>query len=103
VGSDGSISGGDVIVEDIGTPGQIEGGIPDGMKCDTEGNVWVTGPQGVWVLGAEGERLGTIEVPEHTGNLTWGGPGWDVLYIPASTSVYRIQTKIGGNRVSYMR
>ena len=48
--------------EGIGT-GVIEEGIPDGMKVDERGNVWVTGPKGVWVISPEGEHLGTIEVP----------------------------------------
>ena len=43
--------------EGIGT-GVIEEGIPDGMKCDERGNIWVTGPQGVWVISARGELLG---------------------------------------------
>ncbi len=100
---DGSISGGDVLIENIGTPGQLEGGIPDGMKCDAAGNIWVTGPGGVWAISPDGEHLGTVEVPEHTGNLNWGGPAWDVLYVPSSTSVYRFQTTVGGNRLAYMR
>jgi len=42
------------------------------------------------------------QVPEHTGNLNWGGPDWNVLYVPSSTSVYRFPCKIGGNRLAYM-
>ena len=81
----------------------FEGVLCDGMKCDEHGNIWVTGPGGVLVFDPEGEHLGTVEVPEAVGNLTWGGPSWDVLYVPASTSVYRFQTKARGNRVRYMR
>ena len=73
------------------------------MKCDEQGNVWVTGPGGVWVVSPDGEHLGTVEVPEHTGNLNWGGPDWDVLYVPSSTSLYRFRTKVRGNPVGYMR
>lgn len=103
VGSDGSLSGGEVILDDIGAPDDFEAGICDGMKCDEHGNIWVTGPGGVWVVAPDGEHLGTVEVPEHTGNLNWGGPNWDWLYVPSSTSVYRFQCKVGGNRVAYMR
>ena len=62
---DGTLSNGRLFFEGIGS-GVIEEGIPDGMKCDERGNVWVTGPGGVWVISPEGEHLGTIEVPgEH--------------------------------------
>jgi gluconolactonase len=103
VAADGSISGGEVILDGIGHPDEFDAGICDGMKCDEQGNIWVTGPGGVWVVAADGEHLGTVEVPEHTGNLNWGGTSWDVLYVPASSSVYRFQTKVSGNRLAYMR
>jgi gluconolactonase len=103
VGDGGSISGGEVILDAIGDPDDPSVGHCDGMKCDAEGNVWVTGPGGVWVVTPEGEHLGTVGVPERTGNLNWGGPSWDVLYVPSSTSVYRFQAKVGGNRLAYMR
>jgi gluconolactonase len=101
VGSDGSLSNGRSFFEGIGT-GEIEQGIPDGMKCDEEGNVWVTGPGGVWVISPGGEHLGTISVPENVGNLTWGGPDWTWLFLPSSTSLYRVQTKVGPRREPYM-
>ena len=101
VGSDGSLSNGRMFFEGVGT-GDIEKGIPDGMKCDEEGNIWVTGPGGVWVISAEGEHLGVIKIPENTGNLTWGGPDWNWLFIPSSTSLYRVKTKIGPRREPYM-
>ena len=103
VNDDGSISGGEVILDQIGSPDDFAAGICDGMKCDVHGNIWVTGPGGVWVVDPDGEHLGTVEVPEHTGNLNWGGPNWDVLYVPSSTSVYRFQTKVSGNRLAYMQ
>jgi gluconolactonase len=103
VNDDGSLSGGEVILDGIGDPDDFAAGICDGMKCDEAGNIWVTGPGGVWVVSPDGEHLGTVEVPEHTGNLNWGGPDWNVLYVPSSTSVYRFQCKISGNRLAYMR
>jgi gluconolactonase len=103
VTADGALSGGEVILDGIGDPTDHGPGICDGMKCDEAGNIWVTGPGGVWVVSPDGEHLGTVEVPEHTGNLNWGGPGWDWLYVPSSTSVYRFQCKVGGNRLAYMR
>ena len=87
--------------EGIGS-GVIEEGIPDGMKCDEEGNIWVTGPGGVWVISSEAEHLGVIKIPENTGNLAWGGPGWKTLFIPSSTSLYAVETKVGPRREPYM-
>ncbi len=103
VGSDGSLSGGDVLADGIGT-GELESGeLVDGMKLDEPGNIWVTGPKGVWVFSPEGEHLGVLEVPENVGNVNWGGPDWNWLFVPASTSMYRVQTKVSGNRLPYMR
>jgi gluconolactonase len=97
-----SVSNGRMFADDIGS-GELEEGVVDGMKCDEHGNVYVSGPEGVWVFDPDGERLGVIEVPENVGNLNWGGDGWDELYIPASTSVYRIKLNVSGNRLGYMR
>ena len=99
---DGSIANGRMFFDNIGS-GVIEEGIPDGMKCDERGNVYVTGPGGVWVISPEGEHLGVIEVPENVGNLTWGGPDWSDMYMPSSTSLYRIRMRVSGNRLPYMR
>jgi gluconolactonase len=101
VGSDGSLSNGRLFFGNIGT-GVIEEGIPDGMKCDEHGNIWVTGPGGVWVISSDGEHLGTIRVPENVGNLAWGGPDWKWLFLPSSTSLYRVKTKVGPRREPYM-
>ena len=101
VNADGSLANGRMFFEGIGS-GVIEEGIPDGMKCDERGNIWVTGPGGIWVISSDGEHLGTIEVPENTGNLTWGGDDWHTLFIPSSTSLYSIRTKVGPRREPYM-
>ena len=60
--------------EGIGS-GVIEEGIPDGMKCDEQGNIWVTGPGGVWVISADGEHLGTVEHPRERRQPDLGRPG----------------------------
>jgi gluconolactonase len=101
VNADGTLANGRMFFEGVGS-GVIEEGIPDGMKCDERGNIWVTGPKGIWVISPEGEHLGTILVPENTGNLTWGGPDWHTLFIPSSTSVYTIRTTVGPRREPYM-
>jgi gluconolactonase len=103
VNADGTLSGGEVLLAGIGSPEDFDAGICDGIKCDELGNIWITGPGGIWVVSPEGEHLGTVEVPEHTANLNWGGPRWDILYVAASSSVYRLRCKVRGARRAYMR
>lgn len=99
---DGSLGPRSVFAEGIGEI-EFDIGVVDGMKCDAEGNVLVTGPNGIWVFDPSGNRLGVIEVPEVAGNLNWGGPDWTALYITASTSVYRVKTALSGAPVPNMR
>jgi gluconolactonase len=98
--ADGTLTNGRLFVEGIGS-GVIEEGIADGMKCDERGNIWVTGPGGVWVISGGGEHLGVVEVPENVGNIAWGGPGWKTLYMPSMTSLYRVPTKVASARLPY--
>jgi gluconolactonase len=72
------------------------GGVPDGMRVDTNGNVYVTGPGGIWVWDSDGNHLGTILMPESTANFNWGDPGYQTLYIAARTSLYKLPTKAHG-------
>lgn len=99
---DGSIANGRLFREGIGTDDPADGR-PDGMKCDREGNLYVTGPGGIWVLAPDGEHLGTIEVPEKAANLHWGGTDWQTLFITASTSLYRIRMRAAGRLEPFMR
>jgi gluconolactonase len=85
-----------------------EAGVPDGMKCDEKGNVWVCGPGGVWVYAPHGELIGKVRVPELVGNLAWGnsltgGADWRTLYLAATHSIYAVETKAGPQLESYMR
>jgi gluconolactonase len=77
-------------------PGGKDDGVPDGMKVDENGNIFVTGPQGIWVWDAKGNHLGTIVMPEQPANLNWGDSDYRTLYITATTSVYRIKMKTKG-------
>jgi gluconolactonase len=77
-------------------PGGKNDGVPDGIKVDDKGNLFVTGPNGIWVWDANGNHLGTIVMPEQPANLTWGDPQYRTLYITATTSVYRLETKTRG-------
>jgi gluconolactonase len=71
-------------------------GAPDGMKVDREGNVYSTGPGGVWIFSPEGKPLGTILLPENGSNVNWGGADRKTLYITASSSIYRVTLKVPG-------
>ncbi len=72
------------------------GGVPDGMRVDQAGNLYVVGPKGIWVWDALGNHLGTIVVPEQPANLAWGDKDYRTLYITAGKSVYRIPAKARG-------
>ena len=66
------------------------------MRIDKTGNVYVTGPKGIWIWDPEGRHLGTIVVPEQPANLAWGDPDFRTLYITATHSLYRIRMKARG-------
>ena len=90
---DGSVSHGKVICDANGAKGF---GGPDGIKVDREGNVWGSGPGGVWILSSTGKHLGTIHTPERAANVAFGDADGKTLYIAASTSVYRIRLNVAG-------
>jgi gluconolactonase len=88
----GSLSGGE---EWARTVGEGEGG-PDGMKMDSSGNVYSCGPGGIHVFAPDATCLGVIRVPEYTANFAFGDEDFRTLYITASTSLYRIRTRVPG-------
>jgi len=96
VAGDGSITGGEVWAVPEG-PG--EGGC-DGMKVDSEGNLYTTGPGGIFVYAPDATCLGVIQVPEVAANFTWGDGDLKTLYITASTSLYRTRVNVPGRRIS---
>ena len=91
--SDGSISDGHIFGREDSAD---EEGVPDGMRLDKAGNLFVVGPKGIWVWSPAGIHLGTIELPEQPANLAWGGDDNSTLYITATTSVFTIETKTHG-------
>jgi gluconolactonase len=93
VNADGSLSNGRIFGSEAG--GKHEG-VPDGMRVDEAGNIFVTGPKGIWIWDPEGHHLGTIEMPEQPANLIWGDKDYGTLYITATTSVYKLRTKTRG-------
>ena len=101
VASDGSLSHGRLFAQGIRS--SREAGVPDGMKCDEKGNVWVTAPGGIRVYSPRGAQLGTVRIPEMPANLHWGGAGWRTLFVCATTSVYGVETKLGPHFEPFMR
>jgi gluconolactonase len=102
VSPDGTLRRSRLFAEHVGT-GDYAEGVVDGMKCDEHGNIYVTGPRGIWVINPQGRHIGVIRMPEIAGNLNWGGPEWTDLYCACSTSIYRVRMKTRGNPVAYMR
>ena len=80
-----------------------DAGAVDGIKCDEHGNVWVTGPGGVWVFNPAGERLGRIRAPEVVGNLTWGGDDLHTLFLMTSSTVHSLPTLVAPARLAHHR
>ena len=74
-----------------------ERGIPDGLKVDSLGRVYCTGPGGIWVFSPEGDRLGTIRFPEQAVNFAFGGADLRTLFCCAHTSVYTLRVKVPEN------
>ena len=68
-----------------------------GMKVDSAGNVWCTGPGGIHAFGPGGELLGILPVPEVVGNFAWGGDDFRTLFVCASIGLYRIRTEVPGH------
>jgi gluconolactonase len=97
----GSLMNGRVFASGIAS--DREPGLPDGMKCDSHGNVWCTAPGGVWVFAPSGELIGKMRVPEMVANLAWGGPDFRTLFLCATHSVYSVKTKVGPRLEPYMR
>ena len=92
---DGTIANGRIFAD---LKSDAEGNV-DGMKIDSEGNAYVTGPGGVSILDPSGKKLGIIEMPEVSANVGWGEDDWKTLFITASSSVYKIRLNIAGIKV----
>lgn len=71
-------------------------GAADGIKVDIKGNVYSTGPRGIWVFSPQALLFGIIEIPKPASNLAWGDKDYQTLYITAKSSVYRIRCQIPG-------
>lgn len=95
VEANGDLNGGAVWAVTEGS----EPGSPDGMKIDSRGNLYCTGPGGIHVFDASGDLLGVIRTPEYCANFTFGDEDLRSLYIAASTSLYRLRVRVPGLRL----
>jgi gluconolactonase len=94
LGADGRPVGpGEVLHDMTAAPGEDA---IDGIKVDVEGNLYVCGPGGIWVLSPEGDRLGLVQLPEAPHNLAWGDDDGRGLYVTALASVYRLRLGVRG-------
>ena len=91
--NDGSISNPRIFYD---VNDQDTDGAADGMKVDVSGNIFATGPGGVWIFSPEGDHLGTIRPEEVPANVAWGDDG-STLYMTARTGLYRIRLNTRGN------
>ncbi len=95
VKSDGTLSNGKVFYD---VTKETADGLPDGLKIDTAGNVYGTGPGGIWIFSPAGKVLGKIAPPEIPANCAWGDADRKTLYMTARTGVYRIKLNIKGDK-----
>jgi len=95
VNADGTIGAGRVLADSTAELKAKEPGLPDGLKVDVNGNLFATGPGGVWVIAPDGTHLGTIQTGVPTANVAWGDDG-SVLYITANDKLYRLKTGTKG-------
>jgi gluconolactonase len=80
----------------IDMSGHKEPGSNDGMKTDQRGNLYDSGPGGVWIISPQGKHLGTILTPDRITNLGFGGPDGKTLFLTAHASLFRIRLKAAG-------
>ena len=95
VNAEGTIGAGKLLADAKAAQQAGKPGAPDGLKVDVNGNLFATGPGGVWVIASDGAHLGTIETGVPTANVAWGDDG-SVLYITANDTLYRMRTSTKG-------
>ncbi len=95
VSPDGTIANPQVFFD---ATASTEDGLPDGMKVDQKGNLYCTGPGGLWIFSPQGKHLGTIKLPEIPANCNWGDRDAKTLYLTARTGLYRVRLNIRGIR-----
>jgi gluconolactonase len=92
---DGALSNGTVFFDMTSARGEDA---LDGIKVDRKGNLYVSGPGGLWVISPEGKHLGTIIAPKHPHNFAWGDDDGKTLYLCARSGLYKMRLGIPGVR-----
>jgi gluconolactonase len=98
VGADGKLSNPRTVIKYPGSAPDV----PDGLKVDSAGNIWTTGPGGVRIISPKGKVLGQIVIPEVVANVGFAEDG-KTVYLTGSTSIYRLHSKIAGEIPMYYR
>jgi gluconolactonase len=93
VNADATVSNGKVFFDMTGAKGEDA---IDGIKVDQQGNLYVSGPGGLWVISSEGKHLGTIIAPKHPHNMAWGDDDNKTLYLCARSGLYKMRLNIPG-------
>ena len=93
VKSDGTLGKGELFHDLTRAPGEDA---IDGIKVDQRGNVYVSGPGGLWILSSDGRHLGTLRGPEHPHNMAWGDADGRTLYLAAQTGIYGLRLNVAG-------
>jgi len=96
---DGTLANGQVFFDMTAAPGEDA---IDGIKVDQRGNLYVSGPGGLWVISATGKHIGTIKAPMHVHNMAWGDEDGKTLYLCARSALYRMRLGIAGTRPTQM-
>ena len=95
VNGDGTLSNGKVFFDMTSAKGEDA---IDGVKVDQQGNLYVSGPGGLWIISPQGKHLGTILAPKHPHNMAWGGEDGKTVYMTAGDKLYRMPLNIPGIR-----
>jgi gluconolactonase len=93
VRADGSLDNGTIFFDMTQAPGEDA---IDGIKVDRRGNLYVSGPGGLWIISPEAKHLGTIVAPKHPHNMAWGDDG-KTLYLTAQGTLYRMPLNVAGS------
>jgi gluconolactonase len=93
VNADATLGKGELFFDMTSAPGEDA---IDGIKVDQRGNVYVSGPGGLWILDANGKHLGTLRGPEHPHNMAWGDVDGRTLFLAAQTGIYRLRLNVAG-------
>ncbi|MEI6486808.1 MAG: SMP-30/gluconolactonase/LRE family protein [Sphingomonadales bacterium] len=101
VNADGSVS---KARRFITYPGPNPVDVPDGLKVDSAGNVWASGPGGIRIINEDGKVLGQIKTPDRAqANMIWGGDDLKTLYIMGAGNVYKLRTEVAGQKPLYAK